>query len=375
MRIKTITCHHVYNYGASLQAYALQHYLIRLGHEVEIIDYRPSFLSGRYNCFHERYFAGRISCLVKICPFLRYIIGPFKAWRAGMFKTWERKSPFDQFNKDYYHLTSKTYSSAEELRSDSPQADLYIAGSDQIWNTDCHNGKDPSFYLDFGPSQTKRISYAASFAVKSIPSEMTHFVRNRLKSLDAISVREQTGVEILKKLGLNGEKVLDPVFLLDKQEWKELAERSKKYNLPKDYILVYDFLTDDRVKQLADILKLRYNIPIVSINALKIWPYADIDINDAGPLEFLSLVSNARFIVATSFHAVAFSVIFEKEFYVFPLRTQANSSRMEDFLKEFGAYGRYLCTKEQESLDYEKIKMILENKIRLSKGFLDKALS
>lgn len=89
MKIKTITCHHVYNYGASLQAYALQHYLESLGHEVEIIDFNPWFHCDRYNPFWmPKNAIGRAASIIKKFPLLRYIWCPYKAYRGGMFKTW-----------------------------------------------------------------------------------------------------------------------------------------------------------------------------------------------------------------------------------------------------------------------------------------------
>lgn len=101
MKIKTITCHHVYNYGASLQAYALQHYLETLGHEVEIIDFNPWFHCDRYNPFWmPKNAIGRAASIINKFPLLRYLWYPYKAYRGGMFKTWGRKAAFDAFEKN-----------------------------------------------------------------------------------------------------------------------------------------------------------------------------------------------------------------------------------------------------------------------------------
>ena len=233
MKIKTITCHHVYNYGASLQAYALQHYLESLGHDVEIIDFNPWFHRARYNPFWIHPNAYGISAkIIKMLPIMKYIVAPLQAFRKGMFKTWGRKKAFDKFEKQYYNLTNYKYLSSDDLKRNPPVANIYVAGSDQIWNTYYENGKEPAYYLDFGDKKTKRISYAASLATSSIKDGYESFVKDELNKFNAISVREFTGAQVLNQLGLeNISVVLDPVFLLDGKDWEKLSMNAKKYGL------------------------------------------------------------------------------------------------------------------------------------------------
>lgn len=344
MKIKTITCHHVYNYGASLQAYALQHYLETLGHEVEIIDFNPWFHCDRYNPFWvPKNAIGRAARIIKILPFMRYIWYPYKAYKGGMFKTWGRKAAFEKFEKEYYHLTPIKYYSYEQLQKKPPRADVYVAGSDQIWNTFSENGKEPSYYLDFGKESIKRISYAASLATSTIKEEYKVFIKEKLARFNAISVREKTGAKLLADIGIdNISVVLDPVFLLDKSEWQQLSLKGNLYGLSHDsYVLVYDFLGND--ENLISFVKAYAKeklLKIVSVNDFSERDYADININNAGPLEFLALINNAACVVASSFHATAFSVILEKEFYTFNLKGYNNSSRMLDFLSSIGLQER-----------------------------------
>lgn len=376
MKIKTITCHHVYNYGASLQAYALQHYLESLGHEVEIIDFNPWFHCDRYNPFWmPKNAIGRAAQIIKILPFMRYIWYPYKAYKGGMFKTWGRKAAFDAFEKEYYHLTPIKYYSSEQLQKKPPRADVYVAGSDQIWNTFSENGKEPGYYLDFGKESIKRISYAASLASSTIKEEYKVFIKEKLARFNAISVREKTGAKLLADLGIdNISVVLDPVFLLDKSEWQQLSLKGNLYGLSHEsYVLVYDFLGNDNdlisfVKKYAEKKSLR----IVSINDFSERDYADININNAGPLEFLSLIDNAACVVASSFHATAFSVIFEKEFYTFNLKGHNNSSRMLDFLSSIGLQDRMNSEKiVDNSIDWKKISSNLLLKLKQSKEFIN----
>lgn len=369
MEIKTITCHNVYNYGASLQAYALQHFLQSLGHNVQIIDFLPYYHQSRYNF---RYISPT-SKYYKICqqyPILTYAYNLLRA--KYILQTWGRKKHFDNFTKHYLSLTEKRYQTSIELQNNFPKADIYIAGSDQIWNTDMDNGKEPAYFLDFGSNDTQRISYAASFGVSQIDPNLKEFMKRKLNKFNAISVREQTGVNILQKLNIKGELVLDPVFLLSKKEWQKLSTYSQTYSNIKDngFILVYDFMGDERIEQMAYKIKGKKNLPIVSINDFHPQKYADININNAGPLEFISLINKANIVISSSFHATAFSIILEKEFYVYPLKGQNNSSRMTDLLNELGISNRFYATDLKEKLEYNKITMILNEKIADSKNFL-----
>ena len=369
MKIATITCQHVYNYGATLQAYALQSYLEALGHEAEVIDYRlPTHM--RYEMFTP-YPQGRIYEAVKKFPLLRYVVCPYRNRR--MWLTWGRKKAFDAFDARYLHLSSRIYRSIEELRQDPPRADIYVAGSDQIWNTFSENGRSPAYYLDFGQN-VKRVAYAASLATPEIAPGWEHFVRGEVSKFDAVSVREKTGVELLQRLGIGDvRQVLDPVFLLPREKWQRMADMAKRYNkIEGPYVFLYDFLgNDNEIRRFAKSFSESNGYKIVSVNDFARRDYADINVNDAGPLEFLYLLSHAGCVISNSFHATAFSVIFRKEFYTFGLVGHHNSSRMTDFLKELGLEGRYNPRSLSVSdLDYGKALGILEKQIIDSKSFL-----
>lgn len=375
MDIKTITCHNVYNYGASLQAYALQHYLEEQNHQVEIINFRPWFLQMRYNFFFIQP-ASRFYKLTSKIPALRYILGPIA--NRHKFKTYGRKSRFDRFTSDFMNLTGTFYETSNELRNNPPKADVYIAGSDQIWNTDMRNGHEPAFYADFGSKETLRVAYAASFGIENLPEEYRKFVHDEVVNINAISVREQSGLKILKELGINDAvQVVDPVFLLEKDEWEQLAIKAHEYkNLIKNrYILVYDFIRDERIAKLATELKKQTNYPIVSVNDFRETKYADYNINNAGPLEFINLISNSAYVLANSFHGTAFAIIFNKQFYSFSLETQRTSSRMRDLLVQYGLECRFNAQQViDDDIDYNKVNEIRGKLVGDSKEWLDSAL-
>lgn len=372
MEIKTITCHDVYNYGASLQAYALQRHLENLGHHVEIIDYLPDYLNRRYH-FLSVSPNSKLYRLAKIFYPISPIIGIWQNRRE--LKFWKRKKRFDEFKKNYLKTTCNTYRSFDELQTNKPEADLYIAGSDQIWNTQYSNGKDPAFYCLFEDDKRKCISYAASFGTHKIYKGYEEFVKKGLSNFRAISIREQTGVQIAKSLNYNAQLVIDPVFLLENSDWINFCKFSK---IKEKYVLVYDFLhNDSRIKELAVKLASKGRFKIYSINDISSLPYADKNINDAGPIEFLQYIYNAQIIISTSFHATAFSVIFEKEFYTLPLIGHSNSSRMKDFLSSLNLNERFISEKLKEDykpIDYSQSSLKLRTYIETSKKWLSNNL-
>jgi len=366
MKIKTITCHDVYNYGASLQAYALQNFLEKQGHEVEIIDYLPDYKEKRYNWFS----------IPKKSRFYRYSKVPVVNTLLGLmchrhtFRYWKRGRNFDDFKRLYLHCTATSYANIEDLKRNRPEADLYIAGSDQIWNTTAKyiNGRDPSYYLDFVGDKRKCISYAASFATEDIEPEWRDFVRGMLGNFRDISVRESTGVAIAQSLGHEATAVLDPVFLLDRKDWNKLC---RKVHSGK-YLIVYDFLRNDpRVKQISEQIAKERGLKIYALNDGGNTPWADHNICNAGPIEFVEWIRSASFVVSTSFHATAFSVIFEREFITMPLIGHSNSSRMKDFLTQINLSCRFDGDNlSLQKIDYEQTLHLVHAKQEQSRQWL-----
>lgn len=334
MKIKTITCHDVYNYGASLQAYALQQYLTELGHDVQIIDYFPDYMDVNYRIRWKKYVIPEVSSLYKI----RYIPGIKSLYRIKMSIQkmkfiWEksgRKKAFDRFKMQYLRLTPERYRNIEDLRGARLSADVFIAGSDQIWNPLFNNGRDPSFFLQFGEGH--KISYAASFGVSSLSSTDRENMQRWLSSFSKISVREKTGLKLLDGLGISGVQVPDPVFLLTKEYWGRLA--SSKIGNEK-FVLVYNLgPLMQSIKECAQQLAHNHGLKIVAVEELANISYADIRITDAGPCEFIELFVKASYVVTNSFHATSFSILFNIPFFSYI--KNATSSRITDLLSFCG---------------------------------------
>lgn len=363
MKIKTITCHDVYNLGASLQAYALQSYLLSLGHDVEIIHYKPDYLSN-----HHKLWLVANPKFNK--PFIKQLY--LLAKLPGRLIALKRKKVFDKFTSKYLRLTRR-YNSYEELKKDAPKADCYIAGSDQIWNTLFRNGRDAAFYLDFGNQNTKRISYAASFATPEIVPEYRKFVEEKLKRINHISIRERISLPILESLGRkDGVAVCDPVFLLNKKEWEQNIE-CDKYKQP--YILVYLTNKSSLIENIAKIVAQRTGWKIYLVGAIR-ERYANKCFINVGPFDFVRLIRDAKFVISNSFHATAFSIIFDKNFCVVNREDNINE-RMLSILKDFGLTDRLITKYDNDILndiDYSLIVTKKEAIINFSKEWLNNSI-
>lgn len=367
MLIKTITCHEVYNHGATLQAYALMRYLTKQGHDVEIINYKPPYLSRHYQLSAVNHPAWDKNIMMRAI----YLIAKF----PGRLLSLKRKRNFDRFTEKYLQITPMKYASNEQLKENLPIADRYICGSDQIWNCLFANGKDPAFYLDFVPKNKRKISYAASFATEQIPEESIDFVKKKINNLDCISVRESSGIKILESLDIHsGTQVVDPVFLLDPIEWDELC----KEQINEKYLLIYDFDKNDLIMKIAIQIAKERDLKIYSINNYQC-NYADKNFPFAGPDIFLSLIKNAQFVISNSFHATAFSIIFSKEFLVVNRREKINT-RMEDLLGSLGLKGILVGaemdkTCSNSSINYSSVNKKMNALILNSKEFLSKTIN
>ena len=364
MRIKTITCHDVYNHGASLQAFALQTYLESIGHTVEIIDYKPDYLSRHYqlwsvdNPIYDKPLVKQLFILAKL---------------PGRLISLNRKHLFDIFTKKYLKLTSIRYHSNEELKANPPQADVYIAGSDQIWNTLFQNGRDAAFYLDFAPPSAKRISYAASFATEDVADDYRPLVRKMLQNFDAVSIREQCSLSLLASLGrTDGVAVCDPVFLLTREQWEKLLPQNQRRE---KYLLVYDTEFSSQVKEIAMRIAKEKKLKIYNVSASRIG-YADKDLWASSPMDFVRLVKNASYVVSNSFHATAFSLIFECDFCVVN-RSEGINERMRSLLASYHLEERMVSVHTALPLtpiNYQEVWLLLQKDIDYSKDFLKKTL-
>ncbi|MFA7615951.1 MAG: polysaccharide pyruvyl transferase family protein [Weeksellaceae bacterium] len=363
MKIKTITCHEVYNYGASLQEYALIAFLRQQGFDASAIHYKPAYLSGHLSLKN-------ISNPVFDRPVVRqlYLLAKLPKRLIAL----KKKKAFDRFHHKYIPAGSVLYTENDELKKNLPPADAYICGSDQIWNSFFQNGKDPAFYLDFVPDTKKKISYAASFAIDKLSEEVKPLVREKVSRLDAVGVRETSAVRILKELGIeNGVQVLDPVFLLDKSHWEQFISP-----IEEDFVFVYDFDSNPVVKEIALRLKKEKGWKIYTQN--QNIDYSDQNFWLEGPEKFLSLVARSKMNLTNSFHSTAFSLIFERQLTVVN-RSEKINTRMRDLLGLMGLESHLISSvREFEKLtaiDFENLRPEIQKQIEHSKQFLINSLN
>lgn len=324
-KIGIITMHKAVSYGSALQAYALQKKIEDLGYEAELIDYQyPNELHKNRDHVIQRKLKLMFSFFIHMM------------WGFPMRKKLRK---FEDFYKRYFKL-SAYYSTAESLVKDPPLYDLYVTGSDQVWNPNFIKG-DASFLLGFVNKGKPRISYAASFAALSIPKAYQTMYKDCLSLYNDISVREKAGVSIVKAL-VNKEAahVCDPTLLIGKNEWDKISELSN-IRVQKPYILVfmlcYSFNPYPQARHIIHSIQNILGLHTIFLDGRKhdlFEPNSKI-IKDAGPADFIKLIKNASYVITDSFHGTLFSVLYGVPFSAI-VKSNHKDSRIADFLLEIG---------------------------------------
>ncbi|MFY3790514.1 polysaccharide pyruvyl transferase family protein [Ureibacillus sp. MALMAid1270] len=356
-RVLTLTMHSAHNYGAVLQAFALQSYLIQRGYKNEIIDYRPDYISNEYKI---------IQLKQNNIPIHRSIVSSFISLPFRILKSYR----FNKFINENLKLTNNTFKTYSQLQESNPKGDVYIVGSDQVWNSDITKGVDPAFFLDF-VTFGKKVSYAASFGKEYVKNEEKNLIKKHLEVFDAISIREESGRGILENLGIKkSELVVDPVFLLNKGDYNKI---SKKPKIDK-YLLIYTLENDPLVTPLARKVAEARNLKIVSIGSFINRYKSDYHIRAAGPEEFLGYFMNADYVITNSFHGTAFSIIFNKDFASIKLNNK-RGTRIENLLEITDNKNRVVERKEDfgkilDSIPYHFKSIKIEEVVQSSKNFI-----
>ena len=284
-KIGIMTFHNADNLGAVLQAYALQKIIeTHCGMSAEVIDY----------------YCPTIEATKKAKPGKK-LISHLKVFPKNIYYGIKHRG-FEKFRCKFLKRSQKTYM-AHTISDSVALYDAFITGSDQVWNPEC-SGWDDAYFLDFASANQKKFAYAASLGKYHYDEKEYSRYRELLEQFDRISVRERSGVEELKKLGIMEAEVCpDPVFLLPSESWKQLMS---KRLCPKRYVLVYLVLDDVNVMNSAKEYARNHNCKIIS-NKKSI----EFILHNS-PGEFLSWIYYADCIFTNSFHGTAFSLIFNK---------------------------------------------------------------
>lgn len=338
-KVGIITIVNVNNYGAELQAFATFRKLQLMGYNAEIINYLY-YKDWRYIDSKMSRSFNSMSIKGKIIYFAKYRVASFVLNKILPLICKDVKLRIANFNSFHQHNTrfSKLYKSMKDLYTDTPIYDVYMVGSDQVWNPNASSSIEP-YFLTFAPHSALTVSYASSFGVSKIENNsIANRIKLGLSSIKTISVRESSGVNLVKELtGRTAQLVCDPTLLLNKSEWTMFMKPVS--NMPQRYVLIYQLSESDAIVKLATRIGKQEQIPVYRIckRAFKVKKDKGVvNILNAGPSEFLSLITNASFIITNSFHGTAFSINFDVPFYTVVSAKKKNNNRMESLLDYVG---------------------------------------
>lgn len=361
-----ITMHCPLNYGAVLQTFGLQTYLGKQGLLVNIIDYNPYYIVNdqdwKYigdNRFKRNFLTRWVYILIK---------APHKIIR---------KKRFSDFMRNELNLTRK-FKTYQDIVNNKLDADYFFCGSDQIWNTLSGAHLDPAYFLQFVKDEKKRNSYSASGNLP-LTDEVINITIPMINQLHNISMREDVTIASIQPY-INKEiiQVCDPVFLLEAEYWRALAQHGPSFSeRTNSYILIYPMgnggeLVVKKGRELADKLK----VPLYCITASQRKDTRIDKIFNADPYTFLHLFDNAKVVVTNSFHGTSFSIILEKEFW--SCAAIGSNQRITSLLSKCGLEDRIISEFESPSekvINYKRAKDKLNVFIDSSKAYINKIIN
>lgn len=364
MKILTLTTQYAKNMGALLQCYALSEHLNSYDDvECSVIDYYPEGADRSWSIIRKPRSVGE---------FLKMLYGLLPSKRKAMNKS---NVVFREFINGYIKKTKQSYK-RKDILAHPPVADVFICGSDQIWNFRFR--RDLTFFFDFVGDDIKKIAYSPSIANEWNENDK-EFIKPYLNRFNALSIRDMGLVQSVNALVPDKkiELVCDPVFLLSPTKWLEIADTSKCIKEP--YILCYFIgASDFAVRAVRSIRDLTgHKVVYLNVNARDSFN-SDYHIKYGGPRDFVGLIANAAFVCTNSFHCTSFSIIFRKNFAYLKesederARTICHIFNVEDAIKDWKKPVNF--TVESLRLDFNKGEEQGKEFIQQSKNFLEEAL-
>ena len=363
MKVLIVTTQRHFNFGTLLQCHALQRFVESVGCDVEVLDYRCQEYS-RSRLRKLRIFIGDLR---------RNPLKHFKILRNTA-RRHKRESLFERFLRQRINLTESQYATFESIESNLPVYDIYIAGSDQIWNPRL-GGFKPVYFLKFAPEDSLKMSYAASFGIDSFNAEESAAIKAMTKDLNSISCREQSGVDFLHGAGIDSTLVADPTLLLSADYWHGLCDNNLSKSLDEEYVLSY-FLSKSDCKDNM----IRHSFGNSDIKCLDLCVDADASsesVLDAGPEQFLSLIANCKLLITDSFHGIVFAIIFHKNFYIVPRKDKdpnSQNTRVINLLEKLGLMNRWIPSmmlpEVKRDIDFAKVEPLRQAYIQTSSDWL-----
>lgn len=357
MKIGIVTYHRAHNYGAVMQALATRFVLEEMGHEVYYVDYWPDYHKEMYALFPRKRFK-KFNILQK-AKFLLLLFIHYKSKKR-------RINNFEAFFKEHIY---------PYCRPVEESYDIVIYGSDQIWRKQKALGTYNPFYFGQNDLNAKRhISYAASMGIITYDESDKQALKKYLSHLNYISVRETDLKKLVEELGYNCVQSLDPSLLLNRRQWYSLVNIQP--DILEKYVLYYKLQGNSFVEQELARFALKRNLKLITLYGEAKEDTED-NLTTASPLRMLSLINGAEFVFTSSYHGLAFSIIFHKPFYAAFMK---NSGRARSLLSELNLLDRLLepnslIPRNESVIDFEKTDRILESKRKPSLEYLRKSIS
>ena len=364
MKVVIVTLHRVYNYGSALQAYATQTIFDKAGFETQIVDYITPQRTKK-QIMKNAAAGSNIGMSSAAYKFFK------------IFSVMLKEMTFGRFVEKNLHLT-KQYITAEDLEQDPPKADIYVTGSDQTWNSQYNEGVDRGFFLAFAPKDKMKISFVSSFGKEHLNEDEVKETRPYISEYKKLSVREDSALSVLHQLGRDdGVQLIDPTLQLTREEWLKLASPRL---VKKPYlILMLLYNEDNHATEYARKIADKKGLELVKISwEMKKPPMVDKLFTHRSPADFLSLFANADFVVTNSFHGLAFSINFERQFVVVP-RNEFNS-RIDSLLTLCGLTSRLVqsedaaMTESNKVITYGHVNQILSEERKKANQFIIDAI-
>lgn len=345
-KIAIITFSRAHNYGSILQGYALQKYLLKnFDCECDIIDFSNKNQCEMYKVFKKN---NNIRNIVK------NILALF------FYKKLKREyDDFEKFINENLILSKDKFFDSNQLKALDGKYDIYIAGSDQVWNITCMDADD-AYFLNF-VTNGKKIAYAPSFGARNILnySKTPEKYANYIKNFDYVSIREINGKKWIKDLtGLDVPILIDPTMFYDMEEWKKIMSPSF---IKEKYILYYAFHFSQEVNKKVKELSKKFGLPVYILSSHG-WVYNLCALygfklaKHSGPSEFIRLINDAEIVFSTSFHGTVFATLFHKNFwFMYGSIQDATDDRALTLVKQMGIEDRVIKMDELNSIDFSKV--------------------
>lgn len=335
-KIGIITFHRAVNYGAILQTYGLYTALRRLGRDAEVIDYRADFIEkGNRLIFCDG---------TNLAQRARSLLISILLYRGNR----RRLEQSERFINKHLSLSAPV----SDLRNISDSYAAYITGSDQVFNRGIVRNDADAYFLSWVADPSKKYSYAASFGATAIEKAQENWYRQRLQSFAGLSIREQSGADLVLEItGRKAEVHMDSTFLLTRKDWASLAEEALSLVPKQPYILLYPMLETERLYQNTQRLSVKMGLPVICLSAAlrakKQYPDFHF-IADASPEEFLALFQHAACVMTSSFHGTAFSIQFQKQFISMLPLENGRSDRVRSLLRTLGLQSRLVDSHDED---------------------------